>query len=202
LQKGEKTLLVTHKSWIALIGPTLLSLTMLVIGLAFPHVFHYTWVLALLGPIIFLFNYADWKVNIWVVTSFRVIDEMGLMRHFAKESPLDKINNVSYDQSIWGRILNFGHVKIQTAAQIGATDYFHVNHPKRLKDTITQAQADLQGYKLKKQAEELADAIRLAGQSNNSNSIAAEIQRLFELKQKGAISEQEYQVAKNKLINL
>ncbi len=30
-------------------------------------------------------------------------------------------------------VFNYGHVEIQTAAEIGATDYFNVHHPKRLK---------------------------------------------------------------------
>src|SRR5688500_20155426 len=77
------------------------------------------WIVALAGTLYFLLVYFSWKVNIWVVTNYRVIDEAGLFSHFAKESPLEKINNVSYDQSLWGRILNFGHVEIQTAAEIG-----------------------------------------------------------------------------------
>jgi len=48
--------------------------------------------LARIGIVYWLIRYYSWKVNIWVVTNFRVIDESGLMNHFAKESPLDKIN--------------------------------------------------------------------------------------------------------------
>jgi uncharacterized membrane protein YdbT with pleckstrin-like domain len=148
-----------------------------------------------------------WKVNIWVVTNFRVIDEAGLLSHFAKESPLDKINNVSYDQTIGGRLFNYGHVKIQTAAQIGATDYYNVNHPKRLKDTITAAQADFQNWQYGNQAAQMAAALEArqpsprgeAGQVN-APQVAAELEKLFDLKMKGAISEDEYNRAKARLL--
>ena len=147
LQKGEKILLVTHPTWVSLAGPALVALIFSIGGVLLIQYFNYAWIISLLAIIYFLIKFFEWKVNIWVVTGSRVIDETGLLRHFAKESPLEKINNVSYDQNIWGRILNYGHVEIQTAAQVGATDYFNVHHPKRLKDTITQAQTDLENYK-------------------------------------------------------
>jgi uncharacterized membrane protein YdbT with pleckstrin-like domain len=142
-------------------------------------------------------------VNIWVVTNFRVIDEAGLLSHFAKESPLDKINNVSYDQTMGGRLFNFGHVKIQTAAQIGATDYYNVNHPKRLKDTITAAQADLQNWQYGNQAAQMAAALDVRqGPSPRADApqVAAELEKLFDLKMKGALSEDEYNRAKARLL--
>jgi uncharacterized membrane protein YdbT with pleckstrin-like domain len=160
-----------------------------------------------------LIRYYTWKVNIWVVTNFRVIDEAGLLSHFAKESPLDKINNVSYDQSMGGRLFNFGHVKIQTAAQVGATDYYNVNHPKRLKDTITSAQADFQNWQYGNQAAQMAaalesrqptargDASRWDAPRWDAPQVAAELEKLFELKMKGAISEDEYNRAKARLLN-
>jgi hypothetical protein len=126
-----------------------------------------------------------------------------LLSHFAKESPLEKINNVSYDQTLWGRLLNFGHVEIQTAAQVGATNYYNVYHPRRLKDTITQAQSDYKNYQFNNQALQMADAMRQAGGDSltgKSAGVAAELEKLFELRQKGVLSEEEYNRAKNKLL--
>ena len=40
------------------------------------------------------------KVNL------RIIDEQGVFSISAKESPLEKINNVTYHQSLTGRMLN------------------------------------------------------------------------------------------------
>jgi uncharacterized membrane protein YdbT with pleckstrin-like domain len=114
------------------------------------------WLVSLAGVGYWLLRYSAWKVNIWVVTNFRVIDEAGLLNHYAKESPLDKINNVSYDQTLAGRLFNFGHVEIQTAAEAGATDYYNVNHPKRLKDTITAAQAEYKNWQYSNQAAQMA----------------------------------------------
>jgi uncharacterized membrane protein YdbT with pleckstrin-like domain len=202
LQKGEKVLLVTYTSWISLIGPALVAVIGIVAAwLIVQYGDSWGWGLAVaaLGILIFLYKYFEWRVNIWVVTNYRVIDEAGLLSHFAKESPLEKINNVSYDQSLWGRVLNYGHVEIQTAAEIGATDYYNVYHPKRLKDTITLAQSEYKNLQLSNQAVQMTSAMGFQG--NSQASIASELEKLFELKQKGILSEEEYNRAKAKLIS-
>jgi uncharacterized membrane protein YdbT with pleckstrin-like domain len=206
LQKAEIILLVTHTSWISLIGPTIMALIGLVVSFFVGFINHWGWIAAVLGLTYFVIRYFQWKANIWVVTNFRVIDESGLLTHFAKESPLDKINNISYDQSVWGRILNYGHVEIQTAAQIGATDYYNVSHPKRLKDEITSAQSQYKNIQSNNQAIQMAAAMGIhpggnpAGKSSQP-FVAEELERLFALKQKGVLSEEEYQKLKTKLLN-
>ncbi|HUB61675.1 MAG TPA: PH domain-containing protein [Puia sp.] len=210
LQKNEKILLVTFTSWTALVLPFLVALALAVVGVSVvirvPSV--WGWLGVILGVIYWLVRYSAWKVNIWVVTNFRVIDEAGLLTHYAKESPLDKINNVSYDQSVWGRVFNYGHVEIQTAAEAGATDYYNVNHPKKLKDTITAAQAEYKSWQFGNQAQQMAAAMdaRQMGQvaaarTAEAPAIAQELERLFELKMKGALSEEEYNRAKARLLN-
>jgi uncharacterized membrane protein YdbT with pleckstrin-like domain len=204
LQKGEKILLVTHTSWVKLIVPVIIALAGWVAAF-FIGFLNWGWIAALVGSLYYLISYFNWKVNIWVVTNFRVIDEAGLLNHFAKESPLEKINNVSYDQTLWGRLLNFGHVEIQTAAEIGATDYYNVHGPKRLKDTITLAQAEYKNIQLANQAQHMASAMGIqAGEVKYSSStgggIASELEKLHRLKQQGIITEEEYIKAKNKLL--
>jgi len=224
LQKGEKILLVTYSSWTLLVLPVLLALAGIVASYFIGFTDHYGWIAAVLGILYFLGKYFSWKVNIWVVTNFRVIDESGLLSHYAKESPLDKINNVSYDMTPMGRVFNYGHVEIQTAAEVGATDYFNVNHPRRLKDTITAAQSDYKTYQSTAQARQMATAFHeslgqaagvhpgqagqaagYAGQTSQPGhttpaGIAAELEKLFDLKQKGALTEEEYLRAKNRLL--
>lgn len=198
LQKDEKILLVTYTSWISMVGPALIAIAAVVGSLFMGFIERFGWAVALLGIVIFAVKYWQWRSNIWVVTNFRVIDEAGLLSHFAKESPLDKINNVSYDQTLWGRLFNYGHVEIQTAAEVGATDYYNVFHPKRLKDTITLAQSDYKHIQLGNQAIQMATAMGL--QKPSQAMIATELEKLHELKQKGVLSEEEFMKAKSRLI--
>lgn len=132
----------------------------------------------------------------------RVIDESGFISRYSKESPLDKINNVEYDQSVWGRMFGYGDVEIQTAAEMGNTTYTMIHYPKLLKDTITHAQEEYKNGQVKNQAEQLASAIKQSMPSpvQNHVSVSAEIEKLFELLQKGAITQEEYTSLKNKLL--
>jgi uncharacterized membrane protein YdbT with pleckstrin-like domain len=147
LRDGERLIFETRAHWISVIKPFLVLLAAAVLfGLSFVLVKFPTgltrtiqWICgALLFVAALYFAYWEWfrRRDIWAVTNLRVVDEKGIFRRFSKESPLDKINNLSYDQSIPGRILNFGKVEIQTAAEDGATIYRNVARPKQLKETI------------------------------------------------------------------
>lgn len=101
--------------------------------------------LIVLALAVLYFAYREWyrRRDIWVVTNLRVIDEEGIFTLESKESPMEKINNISYRQTILGRILNFGEVEIQTAAMDGATLYTMITNPKKLEDTIAKAREKL-----------------------------------------------------------
>jgi membrane protein YdbS with pleckstrin-like domain len=209
LQKGENILLITYSSWTLLILPFLIALAVIIASFFIGFMERYGWIAAVLGSLYLLWKYFVWKSNIWVVTNFRVIDESGLVSHYAKESPLDKINNVSYDMPPLGRMFNYGHVEIQTAAETGATDYFNVNHPRRLKDTITAAQSEYKTFQSTAQARQMAVAFHESvaqghpgqqGPTGTHINIASELEKLFDLKQKGALSEEEYLKAKSRLL--
>src|SRR5258708_16558324 len=185
LQKGEKMLLVTYSSWTVLVMPVFIALAGIAaaILIVIKAGSAWGWLAAVVGLLYYLIRYWSWKVNLWVVTNFRVIDETGLLSHHAKESPLDKINNVSYDQTVMGRLFNFGHVEIQTAAEIGATDYFNVQHPKRPNNTITPARAGHQTWQYSNQAQQLAAALdsRSSAAPPHAPHVAAELAKLSAL---------------------
>lgn len=202
LKQEEQILLITRQHWIKLILPIFVWLTaaVLLIWLAGNMGFIGTLVFALYP----MYEYINWKNNLWCVTTLRVVDESGFFSRYSKESPLDKINNVEYDQNIWGRIIGFGSVDIQTAAELGETSYKLIQNPKLLKDTITQAQEEYKKAQINRQASQLAAAISrsaAAAVQPSQQMIADELQKLFNLYQQGGITQEEYQVQKNKLMN-
>ena len=110
--------------------------------------------------IVFIYTFLDWKTNIFIVTNLRVIHEHGVLSISAKESPLDKINNVSFNQSLFGRIFDYGNVEIQSAAELGGTSMKFLKSPRKLKDNITQKMEDFRKEMIAQQAESMARAIR------------------------------------------
>jgi uncharacterized membrane protein YdbT with pleckstrin-like domain len=202
LKKDEKLLIVIHQHWIKLLLPILAWLLIVILLFLFlqDHL-EIVLITALVTALYPLYLYLEWNNNLWAVTNMRVIDESGFLSRYSKESPLDKINNVEYDQSLWGRMMGYGDVEIQTAAEMGDTNYKMIHYPKLLKDTITHAQEEYKNAQINNQAQQLASAIRQNMPAPTSNiSTATEIDKLFQLLQKGAITQEEYNMEKNKLL--
>jgi uncharacterized membrane protein YdbT with pleckstrin-like domain len=168
LKKGEKLLLVAKKHWLVLVRPVIFSIISIIAtiiayvnaGSKFIVIGHILLALAIVSAFYFLYKIFDRKTNIWAVTNLRMIDEYGIISHNAKESPIDKINNVSFSQSIMGRLFNYGDVQIQTAAEMGSTIVRFVSSPRLLKDSITQAQDNYKQSQIAEQAQSLANALK------------------------------------------
>ena len=201
LKNNEKLLIIIRHHWLKLILPIfawVLLTVLLFIFVPAEIALIISLVIAMYPGYLFL----EWKNCIWAVTNMRVIDEAGFFSRYSKESPLDKINNVEYTQSLGGRMFGYGDVEIQTAAEMGDTTYKMIHYPKLLKDTITHAQEEYKNAQVKNQAQQLADAIKqsMPAASPSTILVSDEIQKLFELMQKGAITQEEYIVQKNKLL--
>ena len=206
LKKDEKLLIIIRQHWIKLALPFFAWLLLAILLLAFIKNYKVDLIIILLTAIYPMIEYINWKYNLWAVTNMRVVDESGFFTRYSKESPLDKINNVEYDQPVLGRILGYGNVDIQTAAEMGETKYTLIHHPKLLKDTITHAQEEYKKNQITSQATQLAQAIAkttpvaAAAPAQSQQMIADELHKLFELLQKGAITQEEYLAQKNKLL--
>jgi uncharacterized membrane protein YdbT with pleckstrin-like domain len=166
LRKGETEILEVKKHWFVLLRPSLLlglfllfTVILYSVGPEVSVVRNIFLFITLAISIYFVYKIFARKFDIWVVTNLRVIDEYGVFSHNAKESPLDKINNISYRQSLLGRIFNYGDVQIQTAAEMGGTTNKFVSFPKLLKDTVTKYQDEYKLTQIAEQAQKLAQAI-------------------------------------------
>jgi len=201
LKKDEKILLIIRQHWIKLVLPFLAWLMFVVLLFIIMSSHATAFLIALISALYPAYEYLNWKYNLWCVTNLRVVDESGFLSRYSKESPLDKINNVEYDQTVFGRLLGFGDVDIQTAAELGETTYKLIHHPKLLKDTITHAQEEYRKMQIHSQAIEMAQAIAKNTNQPTAPMIADELNKLFELYQKGAITQQDYLIQKNKLLN-
>ncbi len=198
LKENETVALIIRPHWFVLVWPSLYVVIGIVLAILIGTY-------GLFIPLILL-CYLGYKIiernnNLWAVSNLRVIDEFGVLSHNSKESPLDKINNVTYEQSLWGRMFGYGNVQIQTAAEIGSTIYNMVEKPKDLKDTITQMQEEYKNTQVFNQAQELAKAITSSATRQSRADVASEIEKLFELKQKGILTENEFNTRKRKILD-
>ena len=199
LKRDENVVLIIRPHWFVLALPILL----VVLGIIMWYIIGgYGYLIPLVLICYLGYEAIERNYNIWVVTNLRVIDEFGFFTHNTKESPLDKINNITYNQSMLGRMFGYGNVQIQTAAEIGSTTYRMVERPKELKDAITLMQETYKKTQNLTQAQELTKAFTTSTQSNSKTDVADELEKLFDLKQRGILTEEEYIARKRKILEM
>ncbi|MEM3580390.1 MAG: PH domain-containing protein [Candidatus Bathyarchaeia archaeon] len=136
LQEGEQVIHIARKHWVVyLVGATVAVAIAIVAELI-----KLTWWGIILGMLVMLYIHFERKFNIWVVTDRRFIDEEGIISFYAKETPLDKINNITFSKDVPGRILGYGTIYIQSAAEFGQTKAGLVTKPELLQAALIRAQ--------------------------------------------------------------
>jgi uncharacterized membrane protein YdbT with pleckstrin-like domain len=76
-----------------------------------------------------------WTTEI-AVTDRRVIYKRGFIRRYTVEMHMDKVESVDVDQSIWGRLLNFGDVIVHGTG-VGLEPLATIDRPLELRNHIT-----------------------------------------------------------------
>ena len=129
------------------------------------------------------------RANEYVLTNHRVIRNTGLLNQQSMDSRLDKINNIEHRQSLWGRLLNFGDVEIDTASETGAAVFRNISHPLDFKRAIVAA------------AEQYRSANRGGYVSAPAGPSGAErLRQLKALLDDGLISQEEYEAKRQQLM--
>jgi len=200
LKADEKIIFTTRRHWYpALFYPLILAFLLVLIGIVIGSLRSIFYLISVAGILYAIYKIYYRLYDIWVVTNLRVIDEYGVFTHYAFESPLDKINNISFSQTLWGRQMGYGNVMIQTAATHGTTTYFGVENPHELKDTITTMQEEYRHPIIRIDTNARAGIVHNSQIENNS-SIADELEKIYVLKQKGILTEDEFNNLKIKIL--
>jgi uncharacterized membrane protein YdbT with pleckstrin-like domain len=144
LQPGEVVRHTASIHWIVYWPGTVLLLLALVsygyaiIGTGQGHDFLW-WVAAILAAIgLFLLvpEWFTWWTTEIAVTNLRVIYKTGFIRRTTNEMNMDKVESVRVDQSILGRILDYGDVTIIGTGE-GEEELLTVARPLDLRNHIT-----------------------------------------------------------------
>jgi membrane protein YdbS with pleckstrin-like domain len=83
--------------------------------------------------------FLSWKRNVWYITNKRLIEEEGVFTKNVKETPLEKINNVTYQKDPLGMVFNYGTVYVESAAKDGMTMMKMMPKPEEFLRKISEA---------------------------------------------------------------
>lgn len=104
----------------------------------------------LISGLIAFYFYKDWQSNVYMITNTRLIRKWGIIGKNVIETPIDKVNNVSYAKDMLGMILNYGRVEVQSAAEQGVIVMNKVQNPEKFVQTVQQVQQNLLFSNIKK----------------------------------------------------
>ena len=152
-----------------------------------------------------------WLTSNFVVTTNRVIHRQGFIAKRSMEIPLNKINDVRFEQGIVDRIIGAGTLIIQSASEAGRNDFDFVRDPEGVQRTIYEA--------TQRGAQRLADGTPAPapppgpatsawspmpaapqGGSRSAPNVTTELERLADLRARGVLTEEEFQAQKSRIL--
>jgi uncharacterized membrane protein YdbT with pleckstrin-like domain len=154
-------------------------------------------------------KYLDWARTYFVVTSDRVIFRTGVLSRHGVEIPLERINNINYNQHLFERMIGAGNLEIQSAGEQGTSSFDFVRHPDGVQQEIYRQMEsnarETAGYG----SDAIARAVRetigpggaAGGGAGGSASIPQQIQQLAQLRDQGHITPEEYERKKSQLLD-
>ena len=130
-------------------------------------------------------QWSAWLFTKYIVTNERLIVREGLIARRGKEIPLERIDNVSYSQTVGERILKSGDLMIESAGEGGQSRYADIPKPEDLQSLIYQFRENRM----------------MAIEGGGTFSKADEIEKLARLWRDGVLSDDEFEAKKRKLLD-
>lgn len=167
--------------------------------------------LLLIALVWLAFIYMTWFNQDYLVTNRRVIKVEGILSKRSADSSLEKINDAVLQQSLLGRMLGYGDLDIMTAAEESVDRYRMLSQAQTFKRTMLDEK-----HKLEQEAFQIpAPPLRAAPppepapvapppapapRTMTSDEITGALGDLADLRDRGAISPEEYEAKKQDLL--
>jgi uncharacterized membrane protein YdbT with pleckstrin-like domain len=159
------------------------------------YVIGIVWIGALLY---FGVNYLKWSTTNFVVTNERVISRTGVVSKTGIEIPLDRINTVFFNQSIFERMIGAGDLGIESAGEGGRQQFSDIRKPNIVQNEIYRQVEGLEDRRLQRLGRAAAGG---AAASSVELSIPEQIEKLDQLRRQGVVTEEEFQAKKRELLD-
>ncbi|TAL10135.1 MAG: PH domain-containing protein [Nitrospirae bacterium] len=115
LVAGENVMYRAHLHWVLYITAVLAALLVIAVGLALAadkSTKDIAWFFFVLAPLPLIRPYLLCRFSEFAVTDKRVLVKTGILNRHTLETLLTKVENISVDQSLGGRMLNYGTITV------------------------------------------------------------------------------------------
>ena len=149
-------------------------------------------------------RYAKWVTTNFVVTSDRVIYRVGVIAKHGIEIPLERINTVFFNQTVFERMLGAGDLSVESGGETGKQTFSDIRKPSAVQNEVyRQMEANnARMYAGRSAADPPPSAPVTAPVTAPfaDLSIPEQLDKLDDLRKRGVITEQEFASKKAQLL--
>jgi uncharacterized membrane protein YdbT with pleckstrin-like domain len=195
LADHEQLLLDLRPHWISLVFP--IAATVLIVAAAGAALVYIpdswpnwvAWAAVVVGAILLIAYpvrfFIDWITSHFVVTTDRLIHREGWFAKRSMEIPLENINDVRFNQTVFERVIKAGDLTIESAGEFGQQNFTDIRDPEKVQKVIYEV------------SEENKQRMYTGGRG--APSVADELTKLDRLRDEGVISNEEFEAQKGRL---
>jgi len=133
-------------------------------------------------------RYLKWITTNFVMTSQRLIFRQGVIAKSGIEIPLERVNNVNFNQSVFERLLGAGDLLIESGGEDGQQRFTDIRNPSKVQNLLSALV-------------ESTHERRTGGGSSSKGDIAEQLERLEGMLQRGTLTQAEFDSQKRKLLD-
>ncbi len=195
LNEGEEIALDLKPHWWAFAVPGAVELGMLVLLIVVLAGTDARWLqvpvgLAVVGVLGWLgVVYAKWSTTQFVITNRRLIYRSGVVSKSGIEIPLDRVNNVIFNQTLFERAIGAGDLTIESAGESGQQHFSNVRKPNAVQNEIYRQMELFEQSRRQPMMTQPAE-----------ESIPDQIAKLARLRDEGVLTQDEFEDKKRDLL--
>jgi uncharacterized membrane protein YdbT with pleckstrin-like domain len=218
LSEDEELIYDLRPHWLTLVLPVLITLVVVVaVGAA--------WVVipagdlqqpaqlavGVLGVVVLLLTVVGrvlrWATTHFVLTTERLIFRSGVVAKFGREIPLERINDVTFSQSLFERLIGAGDLLLESAGEHGQSRFSNIRDPEAVQlEIYRQMEANDRrraGYATTQPHPPVAHPAtdRTPTPPTRSPTPLDDLERLADLRDRGVVTEEEFQRMKRELLD-
>lgn len=196
LNEGEEIVLDMRPHWWYVAGKTFLLVGAVVAAIVLYAIFGSDWsiyvgvALILIAAALLVWRYLQWITKEFVVTTDRVIYRHGVFVKQGIQIPLERVNNVIFRQNLRERLLNAGSLVIESASEFGQQTFSFIRKPDAVQKVIFAEMDEHMNRKFD----------RVRAPAGDGGDVADQLDRLDQLRQRGVITQEEFEGQKAKLL--
>lgn len=149
----------------------------------------------------FLARFVRWRTSWLVITTRRIVYRRGMLQRIGREIPLSRVQDVTYRQSLFERMIGTGDLTVESAGEGGSEPFPHVKRPDRIQSVISQLTSspppppEPTGGLFGRRRGEPQPAAQ-----PGAPSVVQQIEQLAHLHRSGAITDAEFEAKKVELL--